>query len=176
MIMKVKIKQTVSICPPPLFQTSTCALHCINTCMCTKSSTTNWFHIYLISLHTKAELKHRWKAYVSHVYYSRNYDRLDAKMRPWWLFWTYLISYIILDILWCSVMLKTDLSDSLPKYVGVNSRKMVLDGPDFDISSILNFKMVISFAAFSSFMSWYRIKYAPIVFILFLLESSYVKI
>ena len=72
-------------------------------------------------------------------------------------------------------MLKTALFDSLLKDVGVNSRKIVLDGPDFDISSILDFAMVISFATFSSFMSWYSIKYAPIIFILFLLESSYMK-
>ena len=35
--------------------------------------------------------------------------------------------------------------------------------------------MVISFATFSSFMSSYGIKYAPIIFILFLSESSYMK-
>ena len=38
------------------------------------------------------------------------------------------------------------------KMQGVNSRKIVLDGPDFNISSILDFAMVISFATFSSFM------------------------
>ena len=63
------------------------------------------------------------------------------------------ISYIVLDIQWYSVVLKTALFDSLPKDVGVNCRKIVLDGPDFDISSILDFAMVLSFAAFSSFMS-----------------------
>ena len=72
-------------------------------------------------------------------------------------------------------MLKTALFDFLPKDAGVNSRKFVLDGPDFDISSILDFAMVISFATFSSFMSWYSIKYTPIIFILFLLESSYMQ-
>ena len=50
-------------------------------------------------------------------------------------------------------MFKAALFDSLPKDVGVKSRKIVLDGPDFDISSILDFAMVISFATFSSFMS-----------------------
>ena len=50
-------------------------------------------------------------------------------------------------------MLKTALFDSLPKDVGVNSRKNVLDGPDFDISSMLDSAIVISFATFSSFMS-----------------------
>ena len=50
-------------------------------------------------------------------------------------------------------MLKTALFDSLPKDIGVNLEKIVLDGPDFDFSSILDFVMVISFAAFSSFMS-----------------------
>ena len=45
-------------------------------------------------------------------------------------------------------MLKTVLFNSLPKDVGVNSRKIVLDGPDFDLSSILDFTMVISFATF----------------------------
>ena len=54
-------------------------------------------------------------------------------------------------------------------------RKNVVDGPDFDISSLLDFAMVISFAASSSFMSWYSIKYVPIIFIVFLLESSYMK-
>ena len=53
--------------------------------------------------------------------------------------------------------------------------KLVLDGADFDFSSVLKFGMVISFAAFSSFMSQYSIKYAPIIFILSLLESSYTK-
>ena len=73
-------------------------------------------------------------------------------------------------------MLKTALFGSLPKDVGVNSRKIVLDGPDFNISSILDFAMVISFAGFfSSFMSQYSIKDAPIIVILFLLESSYIK-
>ena len=72
-------------------------------------------------------------------------------------------------------MLKIALFDSLPKDVEVNSRKIVLDGLDFDISSILDFAMVISFATFSSVMSWYCIKYVPIIFILFLLESSYMK-
>ena len=43
-------------------------------------------------------------------------------------------------------MLKTALFDSLPKDVGVNYRKIVLDRPDFDISSILDFAMVINFA------------------------------
>ena len=71
-------------------------------------------------------------------------------------------------------MLKTALFDSLPQDVGVNFRKIVLDGPDFDLSSILYFAMVISFATFSSFMSWY-IKFDPIIIILFLLESSYMK-
>ena len=33
------------------------------------------------------------------------------------------ISYIVLDIQKCSIMLKTSLFDSLPKDVGVNSRK-----------------------------------------------------
>ena len=50
-------------------------------------------------------------------------------------------------------MLKTALFDSLPKDVGMNCRKILLDGLDFDISSIFDFAMVISFAAFSSFMS-----------------------
>ena len=72
-----------------------------------------------------------------------------------------------MDIQNCSAMLKTTSFDSLPKDVGVNSRKIVLEGPDFD------FAMVISFATFSSFMSLYSIKYAPIIFVLFLLESSY---
>ena len=45
-------------------------------------------------------------------------------------------------------MLKTALFDSLPKEIGVNSRKIVLDGLDFDITSILDFAMVISFATF----------------------------
>ena len=72
-------------------------------------------------------------------------------------------------------MLKTALFDSLPKDVGVNARKIVLGGPDFDISSIIDFDMVISFATFSSFMSWCSIKYAPIIFISFLLESPYMK-
>ena len=45
-------------------------------------------------------------------------------------------------------MLKTVLFDSLPKDVAVNFRKIVLDEPDFYISSILHFAMVISFAAF----------------------------
>ena len=86
-----------------------------------------------------------------------------------------IISYIVMDIQLCSVMLKTALFHSLPKDVGVNSRKIVLDEPDFDISSILDFVMIISFATFSSFMSWYSIKYAPIILILFQLESSYMK-
>ena len=65
-------------------------------------------------------------------------------------------------------MLKTAFFDSLPKdVVGVNSRKIVLDGPDFDILSVLDFTMVINFATFSSFMSWYNIKYAPVIFIYF---------
>ena len=86
------------------------------------------------------------------------------------------ISYIVMDIQVCSVMLKTALFDSLPKdVVGVTSRKIVLDGPDFDILSPLDFAMVISFATFSSFMSWYSITYAPIILTLFLLESSYMK-
>ena len=50
--------------------------------------------------------------------------------------------------------------------------KSVLDGADFEFLSISDFAMVISFAAFSSFMSKFSIKYAPIIFILFLLESS----
>ena len=54
--------------------------------------------------------------------------------------------------------------------------KLVLDGADFDFSSILEFAMVIRFAAFSSFMSWYSITHAPIIYILSLLESSYMKI
>ena len=66
-------------------------------------------------------------------------------------------------------MFKTALFDFLPKYPGVNSGKIVQEGPDFDISSLLDFAMVIHFAAFSSFMSWYSIKYAPIIFISFLL-------
>ena len=45
-------------------------------------------------------------------------------------------------------MLKTALFGSLPKYVGVNSRKIVTDGPDFNLLSILDFVMVISFAVF----------------------------
>ena len=72
-------------------------------------------------------------------------------------------------------MLKSALFDSLPKDVEVSSWNIVLDGPDFDILSILDFAMVISFAVFPSFMSSYGIKYAPITFILFLLESSYMK-
>ena len=64
------------------------------------------------------------------------------------------ISYIVLDIQKCSVMHKAALFDSLPKDVVVNSRKKtMLDGADFDSSSILNFAMIINFAAFSSFMS-----------------------
>ena len=55
-------------------------------------------------------------------------------------------------------MLKSALFGSLPKDVEVNCRKIVVDGPDFDISSISDFTMVISFA-FSSFMSWYSIRY-----------------
>ena len=58
------------------------------------------------------------------------------------------------------------------KYTG-NSRKIVLGRPGFDISSILDFAMGVSFAAFSS---WFSIKYDPIMFILFLLESWYMKI
>ena len=51
-------------------------------------------------------------------------------------------------------MLKTALFDSLLKDIGVNSRKKSLfDGADFDFVSILDFAMVISFAAFPSFMS-----------------------
>ena len=51
-------------------------------------------------------------------------------------------------------MLKTALFDSLPKDEGVNSKKKwVLDGADFDFSLILEFAMVIRFAAFSSFLS-----------------------
>ena len=46
-------------------------------------------------------------------------------------------------------MLKTALFDSLPQYVGVNYKKIVLDKPDFDISPILDFAMVINFAVFS---------------------------
>ena len=61
------------------------------------------------------------------------------------------------------------------KYTG-NSRKIVLGRPGFDISSILDFAMGVSFAACSSFISWFIIKYAPIMFILFLLESWYMKI
>ena len=72
-------------------------------------------------------------------------------------------------------MLKTALFDYLPKDKGVNSGKKVLDGADFDFSLILEFAMVIRFAVFSSFMSWYIIKHAPIIFISSLLESSYMK-
>ena len=73
-------------------------------------------------------------------------------------------------------MLKSALFGSLPKDIGVNSRKkIVLDGVDIDILSIYDFTMVISFAAFSSFMSYYSIKYTQIIFILLLLESSYMK-
>ena len=54
-------------------------------------------------------------------------------------------------------MLKTALFDSLPKDIGVNSRKIVLDGPDFDISSILDFAMVTSFATF--FVIYVMIEY-----------------
>ena len=43
--------------------------------------------------------------------------------------------------------------------------KLVLDGADFDFSLILEFAMVIRFAAFSSFMSQYSIKHTPIIFI-----------
>ena len=72
-----------------------------------------------------------------------------------------------MDIQLCYVMLKTALFDSLLKDEGVNSRKkLVLDGADFDFSLILEFAVVIHFAAFSSFMSWYSIKHAPIIFIL----------
>ena len=84
-------------------------------------------------------------------------------------------SWIILNIQQCPVILKTALYDSLPKYVGVNSRKIALDGQDFYISSILYYAMVIGFAVCSSFVSKYRIQYAPITFILFLLESSDMK-
>ena len=44
------------------------------------------------------------------------------------------ISYIILDIQECSVMLKTALFYSMPTDVEVNYRKIVLDGPDFNMS------------------------------------------
>ena len=47
-------------------------------------------------------------------------------------------------------MLKTALFDSLPNEEGVNSRKNVLDGADFDFSLILEFAMAICFAVFSS--------------------------
>ena len=50
-------------------------------------------------------------------------------------------------------MLKTALFDSLPKDEGQILEKLVLDGADFDFSSILEFAMVIGFAAFSSLMS-----------------------
>ena len=40
-------------------------------------------------------------------------------------------------------MFETALFDSLPKDVGLNSKKIVLDGPDFNISSILDFAKVI---------------------------------
>ena len=49
-------------------------------------------------------------------------------------------------------MVKTALFDSLPKDEGVNSKKIVFDGADLDFSLILQFAMVIHFAAFSSFM------------------------
>ena len=41
------------------------------------------------------------------------------------------ISYTVLDIQKCSVMLKTALFDSLPRDVGAGSKKIVLDGADF---------------------------------------------
>ena len=44
-------------------------------------------------------------------------------------------------------MLKTALFDPLPKDEEVNSRKLVLDGADFD------FSLILEFAAFSSFIS-----------------------
>ena len=69
-------------------------------------------------------------------------------------FEVFFISYIVLDIQKCSVMLKTALFDCFPQDVGVNSRKKsVLDWANFDFSSILDFAKVISYAVFSSFMS-----------------------
>ena len=78
----------------------------------------------LISLHTQAKLKHKWKAYVLHNHYFRNCDRLNGKYEFSDYFQLIFISYIVLDIQKCSVMLKTALFDSLPKDVGVNSRKI----------------------------------------------------
>ena len=72
-------------------------------------------------------------------------------------------------------MLQTALFDSFPKDIGVNSIQISVKWGKFRFSSMLNFAMVISSAAFSSFMSWFSIKYALIIFILFLLESSYMK-
>ena len=56
-------------------------------------------------------------------------------------------------------MLKTALFDSLPKDVEVNSRKVVLDGPDFNISSILDFAIVIIYV-----IIWYQICFNHIYF------------
>ena len=86
-----------------------------------------------------------------------------------------LISYIVLDFEQCSVMLETALFDSMPKVVEVNSRKINVRWGRFRFLSILDFAMVISFATISSFMSKYSMEYAPIIFILFLLESLYMK-
>ena len=87
-----------------------------------------------------------------HVHYFWNRDILNGKCDFGGYFELIFISFIVLDIQKCSVMLKTALFDSLPKDVVANSRKIVLDGPDFEISSILDFMMVISFATFASFM------------------------
>ena len=46
-------------------------------------------------------------------------------------------------------MPKTALFDSLPKDERVNSGKIVLDGADFDFLLMLEYAMVIRFAAFS---------------------------
>ena len=56
-------------------------------------------------------------------------------------------------------MLKNASFDSLPKDIGIDIRKMVLDGPGFDISTILDFAMVISFCWFFVIyvILWYQI-------------------
>ena len=61
------------------------------------------------------------------------------------------------------------------KMWGVNSRKNVLDGPDFDISSILDCAMAISFAAFRIYIIIYYLICSNHFSILFLLESWYMK-
>ena len=40
-----------------IFKFLTCALHCINTCMCKKIAQNYYFHMCLISLHIYAEMK-----------------------------------------------------------------------------------------------------------------------